>query len=56
MLECEIDLVTIMALNDSLREMFAMIELEMRRLRHDRTEITPVPFSLSFGWQSMEQS
>ena len=24
---------------DSLREMFAMIELEMRRLRHDRTEI-----------------
>jgi len=28
-----------MALNDSLREMLAMIELEMRRLRHDRTEI-----------------
>jgi len=28
-----------MALEDSLREMFAMIELEMRRLRHDRTEI-----------------
>jgi ABC-2 type transport system permease protein len=24
---------------DSLREMFAMIELELRRLRHDRTEI-----------------
>jgi len=28
-----------MALTDSLREMFAMIELEMRRLKHDRTEI-----------------
>ena len=28
-----------MAFNDSMREMFAMIELEMRRLRHDRTEI-----------------
>ena len=24
---------------DSLREMFAMIELEMRRLSHDRTEL-----------------
>ena len=29
----------IMALDDSIREMFAMIELEIRRLRHDRTEI-----------------
>jgi ABC-2 type transport system permease protein len=28
-----------MALDDSIREMFAMIELEIRRLRHDRTEI-----------------
>jgi len=28
-----------MTADDSLREMFAMIELEMRRLRHDRTEI-----------------
>ena len=28
-----------MTLNDSFREMLAMIELEMRRLRHDRTEI-----------------
>ena len=28
-----------MALNDSIREMLAMIELEMRRLKHDRTEI-----------------
>ncbi|NMC09743.1 MAG: ABC transporter permease [Methanothrix sp.] len=28
-----------MAPTESLREMFAMIELEMRRLRHDRTEI-----------------
>ena len=28
-----------MALEDSIREMFAMIELEIRRLRHDRTEI-----------------
>lgn len=29
----------IMALDDSIREMFAMIELEIRRLRHDHTEI-----------------
>ena len=28
-----------MALDDSIREMFAMIELEIRRLRHDHTEI-----------------
>jgi len=28
-----------MAIKDSLREMFAMIELEVRRLRHDRTEM-----------------
>lgn len=28
-----------MTLNDSKRELLAMIELEMRRLRHDRTEI-----------------
>ncbi|MDD4488390.1 MAG: ABC transporter permease, partial [Methanothrix soehngenii] len=28
-----------MAPDDSIREMFAMIELEIRRLRHDRTEI-----------------
>jgi len=28
-----------MTLGDSIREMLAMIELEMRRLRHDRTEI-----------------
>jgi ABC-2 type transport system permease protein len=28
-----------MTVEDSFREMFAMIELEMRRLRHDRTEI-----------------
>src|SRR5512136_2764927 len=28
-----------MAIEDSLREMFAMIELELRRLRHDRTEM-----------------
>ena len=28
-----------MTAEDSFREMFAMIELEMRRLRHDRTEI-----------------
>jgi len=28
-----------MTLNDSFREMLAMIELEMRRLRHDRTEM-----------------
>ena len=28
-----------MAIKDSLREMFAMIELEVKRLRHDRTEM-----------------
>lgn len=26
-------------IRDSLREMIAMIELELRRLRHDRTEM-----------------
>jgi ABC-2 type transport system permease protein len=28
-----------MMINDSIREMFAMMELELRRLRHDQTEI-----------------
>ena len=28
-----------MTAEDSFREMFAMVELELRRLRHDRTEI-----------------